>query len=145
MQRGLSTQYFPLLALENHSVESPESDEYNCIGWACGLNDRSLWPANEFHEWPADLPQEDELQSFIALFQKYGYEICASPDLESGFEKVAVYAINNEPTHAARQLASGKWASKMGYDGVDIEHDAVDNVEGPGYGRAVVFLGRPRG
>ena len=54
---------------------------------------------------------------------------------------MAVYAINNEPTHAARQLASGKWASKMGYDGVDIEHDAVDNVEGPGYGRAVVVFG----
>ena len=90
------------------------------------------------------LPQEEELQSFIALFQEYGYEICASPDLERGFEKVAIYALGNEPTHAARQLASGWWTSKMGYDGVDIEHGAVHAVEGPGYGRAVVFLKRPR-
>lgn len=145
MQRGLSIVNFPYLSSNNYSVESPESDNYNCIAWACGLDDRTFWPDNEYHEWPPDLPQDDAMVSFVAFFERAGYQICDSPDCEEDFEKIAIFAKDNEPTHATRQLVSGKWASKMGYEGVDIEHDALENIEGPGYGRATIFLRKVRG
>ena len=47
------------------------------------------------------------------------------------------------PTHAALQLESGAWTSKLG-DFEDIEHVTVDAVNGPLYGRPVAFLSRRR-
>ena len=41
--------------------------------------------------------------------------------LEPGFEKVALYALGGVPKHAARQLSSGRWSSKLG-DLEDVEH-----------------------
>ncbi|HEV3083903.1 MAG TPA: hypothetical protein VGY66_29240 [Gemmataceae bacterium] len=69
---------------------------------------------------------------------------CAGPELESGFEKIAVYALaSGAPTHAARQLPSGAWLSKLG-DLQDIEHQTLEALEGRDYGKAVRFLRRPR-
>lgn len=50
---------------------------------------------------------------------------------------------DNKPTHAARQLSSGHWTSKLG-DCEDIEHFALDGVANKIYGAAVVFLKRLR-
>jgi hypothetical protein len=48
---------------------------------------------------------------------------CEGSGLEVGFEKIALYALpDGEPTHAARQLLSGKWTSKLGR-WQDIEHE----------------------
>ena len=145
MYRPYPLQYFPGLSHENHSVESPRSEDYNCIAWACGLDDRQLWPATEDYEWPADLSQEEDLDSFIMFFAIMGYQRCEGPEPEIGFEKIAIYALGTEPTHTARQLPSGKWTSKMGFDGVDIEHDDLGSLEGPRYGQAHIFLRRRSG
>ncbi len=45
------------------------------------------------------------------------------------------------PTHAARQLASGRWTSKLG-KAEDIEHDLHD-LEGDLYGIVVLLMKRP--
>jgi hypothetical protein len=45
-------------------------------------------------------------------------------------------------THAARQLASGEWTSKLGKD-VDISH-SLRSLEGLTYGKVAVLLRRKR-
>ena len=45
------------------------------------------------------------------------------------------------PTHAARQLASGLWTSKLGHS-EDIEHD-LRALEGDTYGMVALLLKRP--
>ena len=142
MQHDWPLQYFPLLTSDNHSVESPVSEDYNCIAWACELDDRQLWPDSPDQEWPEGLPQEDELESIIALFMSRGYGICEHPEFEEGFEKIAIYADGQEPRHTARQLLSGRWTSKMGFNGVDIEHDDLGSIEGSRYGQVSIFLRR---
>ncbi len=136
---------FSGLTPNNYSVMSPATDTYNCIAWACGIDNRLLWPNNEDYDWPDDLPQEESIEAFTALFVSIGYEVCDNPDHEEGFEKVAIYADGDEPTHAARQLPSGRWTSKMGYAGADIEHDSIEAVAGTRYGQARVFLRRQHG
>jgi hypothetical protein len=44
-------------------------------------------------------------------------------------------------THAARQLPTGKWTSKLG-KAEDIEHDSPDDVAGGIYGEVVLFMRR---
>jgi hypothetical protein len=59
-----------------------------------------------------------------------------------GFEKVAIFADElGEPRHAARQLGSGEWTSKLG-DHVDIEHEDLDVVGGHLYGEPRMYLRR---
>lgn len=53
-----------------------------------------------------------------------------------------------EPTHAARQLPSGAWTSKLG-EWEDIEHDTLEALEGSegrgeAYGRVALILKRER-
>jgi hypothetical protein len=82
------------------------------------------------------------LESFVSTFGLLGYEECRSSEFEQGYEKVALYAdATGKPTHAARQLPSGAWTSKLGGH-VDIEHKATDGVEGDDYGIVVAVLCR---
>ena len=84
--------------------------------------------------------------SFIELFRSAGYELCDDGNLEAGCEKIAIYALNDSPTHAARQLENGQWTSKLGkYE--DIVHSTPDELQGEfdyAYGRVAVFMVRPR-
>jgi hypothetical protein len=58
-------------------------------------------------------------------------------------EWVALFAsADGNYTHAARQLPSGKWTSKLG-TWEDIEHDSVEAVGGGAYGELVARLFRP--
>ena len=71
-----------------------------------------------------------------------GYHACPGGALEPGFDKVAIYALNDgNPKHVARQLSSGLWTSKLGTM-EDIEHD-LDGLVGERYGSVVAFLRRP--
>ncbi len=83
-------------------------------------------------------------------FELVGFEQCESPDHEPGFEKVAIYADDDgAPTHAARQLEDGRWASKLG-DWEDIEHESPENLESgthmrSKYGEVALVMRRNRG
>jgi len=60
-----------------------------------------------------------------------------------GFEKVALFAESGLLyTHAARQLASGRWTSKLG-GAEDVEHDRPNDVAGGVYGEVVQIMRRP--
>ena len=94
--------------------------------------------------WPEGLPQDESLKSIVAFFESLGYRLCNGPDLEAGFEKVALFADPEDdyPPHAARQLPDGWWTSKMGWDGVTIEHDGLSCIEGRRYGRVRLCMRR---
>ncbi len=82
--------------------------------------------------------------SLIKAFESVGFVVCKlDGSLEDGIEKIAIYADDNEYMHAARQLESGKWTSKIG-KAEDIEHDAPENLAGGRYGQVVKYMKRAR-
>ena len=144
---GLNPLYvasnFPYLAPSNHQRISDPTDNYNCISHAYGIDNRRMWPMQApRYWWPAGVRNDEHVDAFVDLFVKIGYKVCQTAEFEVGFEKVAIYTTDG-PTHAARQLPSGHWTSKLG-NLADIEHDTLDNINGPLYGSAVRFLRRPR-
>lgn len=119
-------------------------DVYNCIAWAAGVANEWWWPLENPAEahWPDGLPRVRTLEAFRAVFATLRYVVCPGEDLELGFEKVAFFADTlGRPTHAARQLISGRWTSKLG-KAEDIEHDLHD-LEGDLYGIVVLVMKRP--
>lgn len=83
----------------------------------------------------------NDLSAFVAAFGTLGYEPCSDGDLEDGFEKIAIYRSPSGIQHAARQLGTGRWTSKLG--GLeDIEHGSPAELEGVEYGRVVQYLRR---
>jgi hypothetical protein len=92
--------------------------------------------------WPADVPREETLSAFTAAFETIGYEVCEGALLESGFQKIAIYAdAQNLPRHVARQLPHGEWTSKIGqYE--DIQHKTLDALTGepPAYGTVLQVM-----
>ena len=131
---------FPRLRNSRFHVCSPETPEYNCIAWAIGRSDLLMWP-NKQSSWPPLCPYEETIEAFRTAFRTLGYEPCDDEQYEQGFEKIALYAKEGKPKHAARQLANGQWTSKLGQN-VDIEHNLSD-IEGPKYGQVVMFFRRP--
>ena len=97
-----------------------------------------MWPDDVV--WPDDVRNDESVEAFIAYFESIGYFLCDNPTLEEGFLKIALFVNDDYPTHVSHQLSTGKWSSKMGYEGVDIEHDDLDCISGPAYGVAAVFL-----
>jgi hypothetical protein len=87
------------------------------------------------------------MEAFTKAYETLGFRVCFSGALEEGVEKMALFGIDQNgitvPTHAALQLASGEWTSKLG-DLEDIQHTIVEAVNGPLYGRPAIYLERPR-
>lgn len=135
---------FPNLALAGYAVTSPATPDYNCIAWAARDDSAWWWPdPHGQYFWPDDAPRRETLQAFEQAYAGLGFSRCADGTLEPDFEKIAIYSDSQGlPTHAARQLASGKWTSKLGRE-VDIEHGDVQGVEGQDYGSVAVFMRRP--
>jgi hypothetical protein len=86
------------------------------------------------------VPKTPTLEAFRAAFATKGYVDSEDGELVSGLEKVAFYGLDGNILHAARQLPSGLWTSKIGQD-VDIEH-CLEDLEGPTYGFIVGFAER---
>jgi hypothetical protein len=129
---------FPGLNPGNHEITSPSSRRYNCIAWAAGDSKRWWWPdLDEVAYWPTPVPREETIEAFVDVYRTLGYVPCEDGQHEPGFEKVALYASEGTPTHAARQLADGRWSSKLGRS-VDIAH----TLDGPVYGVIVLYLRR---
>jgi hypothetical protein len=125
--------------------KTSEPDSYNCIAYAIGDLTRFWWPGeylpSSVDYWPPDIPNEATLDAFTHAFATVGYVRCEDGGPEPGHEKVALYAIESEIRHAAKQQIDGKWRSKLGPD-EDIEH-TLAGLEGPFYGIVVAFLKRP--
>lgn len=133
---------FPRLTTENSRPTSPVDDGYNCIAWASEDAERWWWPDRMGQAyWPAEVPREETVEAFVRTYGLQGYVERSNSTLELGKQKVAIYAdANGKPTHAARQLSDGWWASKLGRE-IDIEHEFAA-LDGPVYGAVVVVLAR---
>lgn len=148
---------FENLKDEEFEITSPFDPKYNCIAHAADDNEKWWWTVDKVMAgndvfWFNNISYQTTLENFVLAFQKLGYQPCKNAGLEKGFEKVAIYvSIKSEvhspkgtPTHMARQLASGKWTSKLGQD-VDITHNTLESVEGKVYGVVKQILKRPIG
>jgi hypothetical protein len=134
---------FPNLDPGNHRIIGPATDQFNCIAWACGDTQRWWQPSPHFY-WPVPSGHDDPaLDNLLAALAAVGYSACRDGTAEPGFEKVAVFAdAQGAYTHAARQLPSGAWASKLGAWEL-IEHDTPEAVAGGIYGQLHLFMRRP--
>ena len=135
---------FPQLKTDpNFRLNSPFDQRYNCIAYASNKTDRFLWPAlKDGLDWPSDVPFDDSIPSFIALFEKQEYVQCAGAEYEDKFQKIAIYEKDGKTSHASKQLADGRWVSKMG-NLEDIIHSNPESLNGPGYGAVKVIMKRP--
>lgn len=134
---------FPNKNAHNYKPTSPATGEYNCIAWALQKSDQVVWPDPlEQNGWPPSLPRDESLNSFVTFFQMCGFTICNGQHLEAGFEKIALYVLNNAVAHAARQLSTGEWTSKLG-PAIDISHSTPEVLEGPSYGIVRAVMRRP--
>jgi hypothetical protein len=139
----------PHLSDNTCEITSPAKRRYNCIAWAAGSDTRNWWPDPVgVGFWPAGVPREVTFNAFLAAYRTLGYEVCANALLEAGLEKIAIFGQLNaagllEPTHAALQLDSGDWTSKLG-PFEDVRHKTLDAVEGPVYGTALFYMARRR-
>ena len=133
---------FPRLANAGYRITSPVDPIYNCVAWAAGRCDAWWWPACPFdlgYFWPADLPNDLRLTTFVRVFESLGFACCDDGAVEARFVKIAVYEKRDQVTHVARQLPGGKWTSKLGPQ-QDIVHviDALDGSEA--YGTISQFM-----
>lgn len=139
---------FPRLQDFNFEVTSPATRIYNCIAWAAEDNLRWWWSDPEnICWWPPGVRRELTIAAFVDAFSTLGYRLHFDSSLEAGFEKVALYARSLTtgeliPTHAALQLGSGLWSSKLGMR-EDIMHEAPEALESEVYGKVVCYLARP--
>ncbi len=135
---------FPNLSRTEYSVTSKQSTSYNCFAWAAGEDERWWSPIDpdNIYYWVENVIPELTMSAFIQAYKSLGYELCNNSNLETGFEKIAIYATSDgEPTHAARQLPNGKWTSKLGR-WEDIEHE-LQGLTGEMYGDVKQILKRP--
>lgn len=132
---------FPELNSGNHTVTSPEDCAYNCVAWAAG--ETGVWWDHLFGYWPSGARRDGSVTAYVDMFVSLGFEPCATPEHERGFEKISVYGDGGQFTHVARQLPSGLWTSKLG-SLEDIEHRDPACISSPAYGQPVRFLRRRR-
>lgn len=138
----LRQEGLPNLLSDGMRRTSDDTKRYNCIAWAADDDRRNWWPVKP-NFWPKGVSRVLRLQSFIDAYATVGYVTCDDGDYELTYEKVVIYCKDNgEPTHAARQLDTGLWTSKLG-KWWDVEHRTPQGAEGPGYGAVTQYVRRP--
>ena len=128
------------LEVSSFDLTSEQDENYNCIAWAAGDIENWWWPIGG--HWPDGIEEQETLAAFEAAYGTRGYAVCETPELEEGFEKVAIYELRGVPTHAARQLPDGNWTSKLGAL-EDVRHP-IEGLKVEIYGNPVRYLKRPR-
>jgi hypothetical protein len=83
-----------------------------------------------------------------SAFEAIGYEVCHGASindaLEPGFDKVALYVDDDGMwSHAAKQLPSGEWSSKLGLE-EDIAHKTAHCFGGSIYGNVAYVMRRKK-
>lgn len=133
----------PNLTDRNHIITSSANGYYNCIAWAVGVCNKKWWPRAEGgYHWPIQPIPQISLASFQRAFESQGFSVTMDCSLESHLEKLALYADSRgKPTHAARQVADGRWSSKLGVD-EDIVHSTLDAISGGTYGEVALIMQR---
>ncbi len=136
------------------AVTSEPTMVYNCIAWALGQ--RNEWwepyspgsiPEARVY-WPAGLPHNRDPETLRQLFQQEGFTDCENGDFDPAVVKIALYRIPDGNggyrwTHAARQLKTGLWTSKLG-SSYEVTHRKPDDLDGALYGTVYAYMSKPR-
>jgi hypothetical protein len=105
---------FPSLQSSEHRITSQPVDDYNCVAWVNRITDRWLEPGLF---WPLGVPEpegDDDVECYVALFERWQFIRCDTSDYEPGFLKIALYTVGKSFQHVAKQLRNGHWSSKAG-------------------------------
>ncbi len=142
---------FPNLRRGEYEKTSKNTAVYNCIAYAAEDESVWWWPDHGVGiYWPVGVSQEETIESFVHAYGSIGYVVCddGCRNVEAGFQKIAIYVDDDGvPSHAARQLPSGCWTSKLG-KAEDIRHNTLEAIEsdpimGLGYGKVALIMRRP--
>lgn len=147
---------FSYLTKDLYEVTEGETSDYNCIALAAGDKTRWWWPDpwGQYH-WPIQR-REQTVEAFVEMFESLGYQKCRCSLKKRLFEKVALYydpvgcvatidhpeVLLGSPTHAAKQLASGIWNSKLG-EWEEIEHRTLKCLNGTDITGKRISYGEP--
>jgi hypothetical protein len=128
-------------------IASDADDGYNCISWSLNDKSRPWWPfspPSPFIYWPPDVPREETIEAFTRMYERLLFTKCSEESREEGYDKVALYALDESSTHAARLwIEDLTWSSKLG-DENDIIHHTLSALEGNEYGEVVQIFKRLR-
>ena len=129
------------------------SPDYNCHAWAA-FYDSIFWtplPYNKrpqvgfdgvTYNWPFDVANDSKISTLVEIYRNLEYEEYSDGIFEEGYRKIAIYGNDDEATHTARQLTTGKdkgsWTSKLGTS-FAILHD-VKSIEGKIYGEVKQYM-----
>lgn len=134
---------FPLLRNPgNFQQNSLPDPRYNCIGWALGLD--CLFVASDsipWHWWPDGVNRDFSEIALLECFKCFGFLECDDSTIEPLFDKVALYSLDGQWTHAAKVVAVDRYHSKFGYN-VDGFHTS-GSVLSTKYGTVYQFMKRP--
>ena len=138
----------PGLTVDSCEITSSPDTLYNCIAWAAEDNQNNWWPDPwGIGYWPAGVPRLVTRDAFVQAYETLGYKPCLNGALQPGLQKVAIFGIGQPgretPTHAALQLESGEWTSKLG-PLEDVRHKILHAVNGPIYGKPICYMSRRR-
>lgn len=136
--RALFPEYQP----EDFLDTSDPTSFYNCIAWAAHQTD-AWWEPTAGYYWPSEAPPDHLPSSLVSAFTAIGYTECETSLIEDCFDKIALYASDDEWLHAARQKPNGKWTSKLGQC-QDIEHSSPESIICQEYGRIHCLMKKPR-
>ena len=113
-------------------MESDRNPVYNCISFAADVTHIKWWPG--FYKdatWPPGAPYSVECDDF---------------EYVEGIERIALYTHDGtkggRPKHAAKQVDSTLWASKLG-NSYDIKHHR-GAVSGGAYGKIAAYMSREK-
>jgi hypothetical protein len=147
--RELVQKCFPGL-VEGVSFEftSKVDYNYNCLSWALSIDYVPLENyKGAFWTWK-DIP-DNTADGWVKVCEIHGFTLIENADTAfvPGYEKIAIFEQSNEEgdedgdgrLHAARQDRNGKWKSKLGDMGPDIDHNELAPLESV-YGKVVRVL-----
>ena len=132
----------PGLMTSGFEITSEATRRYNCVAWAAS-DDTDWWSHEPEYYWPEWAPRSPEAEALAQVFVGLGFTICDCDEKEPGYEKVALYTLDGEWKHAARQLDDGLWTSKLGRF-EDITHPSPEDVTGDAFGNIHCVMRRPR-
>src|SRR5262249_42534027 len=91
---------FPNLPRDGYTVTDKPDWAYNCIGWSrCTRTHGFMWPHPGLYTTAAE-----RLDFFDRMYAAFGWRPASSCRSERGKRKIALYCIDGDPTHAAKQL-----------------------------------------
>jgi hypothetical protein len=121
---------------------SPVDHNYNCLAWALSCNSHVFENAKGAF-WPWENVPDDTADEWAEVCKVHGFKPTNTTDFVAGYEKIAIMRDEDGDLHATRQDRDGKWKSKLGDLGPDIDHEGLSALR-QAYGEVVRVLERQR-